>query len=471
MSTKGRHPADDGAENEETSLTGARQGDDAQLPDAPPAGQVIGFGGQLRAWRKAASRRRGRTVTQEEVGEVLGKSERWYRGLERGATTRRLDRKQCDDLAELFQLDRDEHHALLVYNNLNTADPSAAGDSRVRSSLRLLIDKQMPDPTYLSDAKWNILAYNQAMAEWWPWVMEPGANLMRWALTSPEARVQYHNWHQHAAAYVRLLKYALAGNGDDPELLGLIADVCKDPDVRHIWETVHEHSVNRNGHVFKMSLPALNWETVDVVSHVAYPASLPDCRLVVITWWTDEGDEEHDPLGGVRNAWAEESPAPVEPKAAQKLDDASRRRVAHALTRRITAATAEEAAALAGNDGIDLPVLSRMIGPNVRLTLSPSAHSVIWAVQEEDGEWGISEVDPYTVIVRMPDAALVEAAREEMLLLTRAVLPAEPEGAVAKIQDLVPQLEKRIELLQTIHRQLWEADKNLPYAWHPVDEI
>ncbi|WP_405735049.1 helix-turn-helix transcriptional regulator [Streptomyces sp. NBC_01537] len=422
----------------------------------------MGFGGQLRTWRRAASRRRGRTVTQAEVAEVLAKSERWYRGLEAGATTRRLDREQCDALAELLRLDRDEHHALLLYNNLNTADTSTAGDSRVRSALRLLIDKQMPDPTYLCDNKWNILAYNQAMADWWPWVMEPGANLIRWALTHPEARAQYHNWHQHAAAYVRLLKYALAGNGEDPELLGLIGDVCKDADVRHIWDTVHEHSVNRDGHVFKMSLPALNWEIVDVVSHVMYPASLPDCRLVVITWWTNEDDDEQDPLGGVRNAWTKEPSTPVEQKAMKDLDNSSRRRVAHTGTWRLAVATAEEAAALAGDDRMGLPVLSAMIGSDTQLTLSPSTQSVIWAVREEDGQWGISEVDAYTVIVRMPHAALVEAAREELLLLTRAVLPAEPGQAVAEIQQLVPQLQQRIELLKTIHRDLREIDKTLP---------
>ncbi|MET9507749.1 helix-turn-helix transcriptional regulator [Streptomyces flavidovirens] len=433
----------------------------------------MGFGGQLRAWRKAAGRARGRTVTQEEAGEAIDRSERWYRALESGAT-RRLDRKQCDALAELFQLDRDDHHALLLYNNLNTSATSAspAVDPRVRSALRLLIDKQMPDPTYLTDSKWNILAFNQAMAEWWPWVMEPGANLMRWALLHPEARGQYHDWHQHAAAYVRLLKYALAGNPQDPELLGLIGDVCKDTDVRKIWDTVQEHSVNRDGHLFRMSIPALNWDTVDVVSHVMYPASLPDCRLVVITWWTAEGEEERDPLGGVRNAWAKEHPtAPATHNEEAKTDEAARRKLAHTLTRRIAMPTAEEAADLAGEDGINLPVLSRMIGPDAQLTLSPSTHSVIWAVKEDDGMWGISEVDAYTVIVRLAEAALKDEAWQEMLLLTRAVLPADAAKAVARIQQLVPQLEARIRLLKTIHRDLWEADKSLPYIWDPTDEV
>ncbi|MFE2144226.1 XRE family transcriptional regulator [Streptomyces sp. NPDC059456] len=422
------------------------------------SGQTMGLGGLLRAWRTAASVRRGRPVTQLDVAMAVGRSERWYRALECGATTRSLDRVQCEALAELLQLDRDESHALMLYNNLGITGTSDAGDPRVRSALRLLIDKQMPDPTYLCDSRWNILAYNQAMAEWWPWVMEPGANLMRWALTSPEARVQYHNWHQHVGAYVRLLKYAMASPSPDPELLGLISDVCKDPDVLRIWETVHEHCQNRDGHVFKMSLPALNWETVEVVSHVLYPAGLPDCRFVVITWWTDEDDDERDPLGGVRHEWDQAAPPAKagEPRPVSRSANvaSSQRRVSRALAGRLSVPTIEAAAALAADDRIALPVLSKMIDPDVQLTLSPSTRTVIWAVKEGDGEWAISEVDAYNVVVRMPHAVIEEAAREEVLHLMRAVLPVDPENAKAEIQEQLSQARARIDLLDAIHSEL-----------------
>ncbi|WP_405889780.1 helix-turn-helix transcriptional regulator [Streptomyces sp. NBC_00133] len=430
----------------------------------------MGLAGLLRAWRKAAGARRGRPLTQPEVAEAVGRGERWYRDLERGATTRPLNREQCEALAQVLQLSEDERHALLLHNIGGSLDASVpSGDPRVRRALRLLIDKQMPSPTYLCDSNWNILAYNQAMAEWWPWVIEPGANLMRWALLSPEARVQYHDWHQHAKAYVRLLKFAQASNRDNAELMQLINDVRKDPDVRHIWETCNEFAKNRDGHVFRMSLPAMNWETVEVVSHLLYPASLPDCRLVVITWLQGDDDDERDSLGGERNGWAA-SPSEND-KQVDRGGAASRRRIAHNLTKRLSVPSAKDAAALAGDDRVDLPILSQMIGENCQLTLSPSTHSVIWATKEEDGDWGIAEVDAYTMIVRMPQAASVEAAYEELKALMRAVLPADPKDAVARIQVLATQWDQRMKLLQAIHRDLWQADKTLPYIWHPVDEI
>ncbi|WND17540.1 hypothetical protein RI060_09365 [Streptomyces janthinus] len=37
------------------------------------------------------------------------------------------------------------------------------------------------------------------MARWFPWVLEPGANLMRWVLTATAAREQIVDWPRHAA--------------------------------------------------------------------------------------------------------------------------------------------------------------------------------------------------------------------------------------------------------------------------------
>ncbi|MEU3077788.1 helix-turn-helix transcriptional regulator [Streptomyces laurentii] len=257
----------------------------------PWAGQVMGFAGQLKAWRKIAGHRRGRRVTQDECATAVGRSARWWRNLERGDGRTRLDREQCRRLADLLRLDRDERAALLLYNNLATTAESGPVDPRVHSSLRLLVDQQMPRPAYLCDPYWNILASNASMAEWWPWVLEPRANLMRWALLDPEARTQYHAWEQHAAEYVKMLKFALA-RSDAAELLALIGDVCEDPDVRHIWETTTELTKTRDGHLFRMSVPIMGQEPIEVVSHVLHPAALPNCRMVVITWSANEEAED-----------------------------------------------------------------------------------------------------------------------------------------------------------------------------------
>ncbi|MGM0347549.1 hypothetical protein [Streptomyces sp. Adlamb9] len=100
-----------------------------------------------------------------------------------------------------------------------------------------------------------------------------------------------------------MLKFAQAVRPDDAELERLIEDIEKDVDARHVWETEHDMGETRDGHVFRMNVPALR-EIIEVVSHVLYPASMPDCRFVVITWVEGTGDDERDALGGTRDAWA-----------------------------------------------------------------------------------------------------------------------------------------------------------------------
>lgn len=377
---------------------------------------MMGFAGLLKAWRLAGRARRGRAITQKEAAAAVGRCVRSYGAIERGATATRLDAEQCEALAELLMLNRDERRALMLHSlgTLPEAVPRRP-DPRVKKALQLFIDQQMPSPAYLSDGTWSILAYNHTMAEWWPWVTEPGANLMKWALLSPEARIQYGDWEKHAEVYVRLLKFAVASRRHkNKELLQLIADVCADPDVNRIWTTRSELGADRDGHVFHMNIPALG-ETVEVVSHVLFPASLPECRLVVITWV--EGDEPNgqrvDALGGVRDAWAERG------------EGSSRAwtRPAELPRRSISCRTADEAAALAGEGGVRLPALSKHVGPEARLTLSPSTSSVIWATSQGES-WTAAEFKASAVLARFPSASDPDTAAElDVLLRTTMACP------------------------------------------------
>ncbi|SCK61547.1 MULTISPECIES: helix-turn-helix transcriptional regulator [unclassified Streptomyces] len=444
VATAPDQPDSNGAAEEETSGKGAG--------GQQPAGQYMGFGALLRRWRRAAG------VTQPRAAKALGMGERTYRKIEKGATPPRLTPAQCESLATLLGLDREERHALLLYNiGSNLIPPRGANQPELQQALRLLIDRQMPSPAYLCDRYWNILGFNTAMAEWWPWVMEPGANLILWALTSPEARTQYQDWDMHASAYVKILKFAEATKPDDAELRELIEKVKKDPDVRHVWETEHDMGETRDGHVFRMNVPALDWETVEVVSHVLYPASMPECRFVVITW-VEGGEDERDALGGARNAWAATTANQDDVEAAQRhaqnrvAEDAATRwrREAAALASRMVVANAEDAAALAGENSIPMPAISKVVGPNAQLTLAPDQRTVVWAVEETAGCWSVTHVSPATVIARVPREAVHGACLDEILQLVRAALPAEADAAAARIGELLEERDTEQRVLREV---------------------
>jgi transcriptional regulator with XRE-family HTH domain len=452
LATNGYDPIVDGAAEEEISGQG---GSGQQL-----AGQFMGFGALLRRWRKDAR------VTQARAAKALEMGERTYRKIERGAIPPRLTRVQCESLATLLALDRDERHALVLYNiGSNLVPPSGAGQPELQQALRLLIDRQMPSPAYLCDQYWNILGFNTAMAEWWPWVMEPGANLIRWALTAAEARTQFQDWDQHASAYVKMLKFAQATKSDDTELRRLIDEVKKDVDARHVWETEHDMGETRDGHVFRMNVPALHWETVEVVSHVLYPASMPDCRFVVITWVEGNGDDERDALGGTRNSWAattanQDDVATAQWHAQNRADEdaATRwRREVATLASRTVVATAEEAAAQAGTGGIPLPSISRVLGPDAQLTLSPDKRTVVWAVEEAIGCWSVTHVSPTTVIARVPRNTLEGTCLVEMRQLVRTALPADTAAATTRIGQLLDDSDTERRVLRDVLHAIQES--------------
>ncbi|MEU9996475.1 helix-turn-helix transcriptional regulator [Streptomyces sp. NPDC050848] len=365
----------------------------------------MGLAGLLRAWRESAGHKRGlgRSLTQDDGAEGIERSVRWYRDLENGATPR-LERATLDRLADVLQLGRDEQQTLHLYA-LGGGLPAIAapkGDNPARRTLQLLLDQQLPSPTYLCDGTWNIIGYNSEMAEWYPWVLEPGANLMRWALLSTEARHQYLDWSHHAAEYLALLRFATFQHPQDGKLAELLAEILEDPDCRHIWESRTDVAENRDGHRFRMCLPKHGFEVVEVVSNVLYPAVLPDCRLVIITWLRSDTEAV---------AAADDDPRTVHTTRPTAGDQVPAQRRADA--RRLTTSTTEEAAAVAGEEAVPLPVLSKAAGEKCQLTLSPSTHTVSWATEEDDGRWSVSELDPYTVIVRLPHGSAVEAACEE----------------------------------------------------------
>ncbi|MFF4534292.1 helix-turn-helix transcriptional regulator [Streptomyces sp. NPDC001407] len=403
----------------------------------------------LKRWRKAAG------LTQPPAARALGVSVRTYRNIERGATPR-FSQAQCDSLAEVLKLDREERHALLLHNIGTYLRTPSDGRREVQPALRLLIDRQMPSPTYLSDRNWNILAYNAAMAELWPWVMEPRANLIRWALTTAEGRATYHDWHKHATVFVRMLRFALSTHGEDADLQELIADVRKNPDVQHIWESDDDLVEHRDGHVFLATVPTLGWKTIEIVSHVAYPAIMPDCRFVVMTWVEAEPDSQRDALGGTRNAWVNEThnTSHERDRAQERIAEAERLRAADVHTARLVVESADKAAAQAGQGGIPLPALSRLVASDCQLTLSPSRRNVVWAVEEALGEWGVTQISPDTVIARVPRGALPAEARAEMKTLTRIALPSPREAAASRIEQILGELDEEQRLLREIQEDL-----------------
>ncbi|MEV7240517.1 MULTISPECIES: helix-turn-helix transcriptional regulator [unclassified Streptomyces] len=253
------------------------------LPD-----DEVGLAVLLRAWRARAGRNLGlgKPLSQVEVATEVGMSERWYRDLERGATPR-LDARTLTALADALRLCPDERATLFLYAASGDPFPAVSPvDAVDLTPLRRLLDLQPTQPAYLTDNAWNILAHNAAMAEWFPWVRQPGANLIRWGLTDPEAREQLTDWPRHARAYLAMLRYAMAQYPGNPELAGILRTALADPECRRIWDDGPVIIAHRDGHTFRLNIPRFAPRTVDVVTQVLNPVGYPGLRLTFVSLCT-----------------------------------------------------------------------------------------------------------------------------------------------------------------------------------------
>ncbi|MFD7297866.1 helix-turn-helix transcriptional regulator [Streptomyces sp. NPDC059897] len=264
------------------AVTGAVSG---REPGGAVATGVTGLAHLLRSWRVRAGQRRGLggPLSQVEVATEIGMSERWYRDLERG-TIPRLDAGVLSRLADTLGLDADERAALHfhAFGGTPYVNRTLPGRPADLTALQQLVDQQMPRPTYVTDARWDIVGHNSAMAEWFPWVLNRPANLIRWGLTTQEAREQLVDWPQHAYMYLAMLRYSMAERPDEPGLAELLHEVLQDPVCGRMWAERTCIVGNRDGHRFRLRLPHIAAAEFHVEAQVLLPARHPGLRFVAL---------------------------------------------------------------------------------------------------------------------------------------------------------------------------------------------
>ncbi|MFF3919415.1 helix-turn-helix domain-containing protein [Streptomyces sp. NPDC001852] len=244
----------------------------------------MGLPDLLRAWRSEAGVKLGRNkaLPQTEVAQRMQVSERWYRSLESGAAVS-LTPDVLARLAGALVLGPDERTVLYTQALGGAPLGTPAGAHQVATTtLVQVVEAQTSMPAYLTDRAWNILGHNRLMAQWFPWVTESGANLIRWALTTPEAREQLIDWRTHAETYLALLRFGLASSPEEVELAALAEEALRVPEVREIWDSRTRLVAYRHGHRFRLSLPHVSPEELIVTSQVLVPPYNQGLRCVVV---------------------------------------------------------------------------------------------------------------------------------------------------------------------------------------------
>ncbi|MGI5531541.1 helix-turn-helix domain-containing protein [Streptomyces syringium] len=225
--------------------------------------------------------RRSQYITQAEVSRLIGVSARWYSNLERGVKTPYSD-GFLDSVARVLALSEDERHTLYTYTVGRPPEPVFGVDrSMIDPALAQFVHMQ-PYPCYVSDQGWDVPLYNKAAGEQWRWMKREG-NVMLWALTDPEARLQLIDWENSwAIPMAAQLHLAMSKNREHKRLREVVAKVQEDPDARRIYWEEGLRNVHPDGSRRRVYLPHHHDQEFEVV-FLAFPLLRdPSYRLMTV---------------------------------------------------------------------------------------------------------------------------------------------------------------------------------------------
>ncbi|WP_177239654.1 helix-turn-helix domain-containing protein [Streptomyces monashensis] len=236
----------------------------------------------LRAWRASAGAKlgRGKPISQREVARRMRVSERWYRNLENGDPVP-LPGERLGQLATALVLGPDEQMALYAHALGGEPEPQADTGEALDAAKRL-VENAEPFPMYLADRAWNVIAHNAMAGEWFPWFRAPSPNVLRWALTTAEAREQLVDWRHNAQMYLAQLRFTVLSRYDDAEVRRLLDEILAVPECRRLWDQETQVVAYRQGHRFSLRLPWISDQCVTVTAQVLLPAYVSGIRTVAL---------------------------------------------------------------------------------------------------------------------------------------------------------------------------------------------
>lgn len=231
--------------------------------------------------RPSGQGRRAAGLAQQQVDELTGRTTNTYYRLESG----RYPNPPVEYLRQVgrvFGLNEQEWTLLCRYAGIG--DPPGplyqSSGLEVPGVWQEAVDG-FSHPAYVTDASWDLLAYNQPFVELFPGSQVP-RNTMRWMLLDPGGRQMLLEWKTAWAPLVLpQLRAALSLRPGDDTLLRLAKDAMADPDLAPLWEgggahihpdgderPVH-HALHGPGHVTMCA---------------AMPLTAPGARLIILIY-------------------------------------------------------------------------------------------------------------------------------------------------------------------------------------------
>nr|WP_132836067.1 helix-turn-helix domain-containing protein [Streptomyces sp. BK205] len=227
-----------------------------------------------------------RGITQAQTAQLAGVSRRWYSALESGRRANYSD-AFLSAVRRILDLDPDEWD--IVHRIARGRAPDSASvsllDRQVPPALLALVEQSPTWGIYLSDHRWDVLAYNEKVQEYFPW-MTGRINVVEWVLTWPAARVQLVNWQEDwALPTIAALRVNAEQWPHDVRLQEVIETVRSDARARRLWNASNLPTVSYppSSSPRRLYLPRRGGREFAVRIVALTPMEMPSCRLIAIT--------------------------------------------------------------------------------------------------------------------------------------------------------------------------------------------
>jgi transcriptional regulator with XRE-family HTH domain len=223
-------------------------------------------------------RRRTPGLRREEVAQLADIGAAWYTMLEQGRQGRPSD-AVLKRLAVALRLNATESRHLFALADRPPPDRDTVTATSVPETVELLLAAVMPNPAYVGDRLWNMLAWNEAAAALFD--LDGAADTDRNMLLrffSRKARTEDPDWQATARTMVASFRVEWARNPVDPALRRLLDELLdRSPYFAQFWA---RHEVHEPMEGLKTIPHPMNGRTTYTLMPLRAP-SLPGALIMI----------------------------------------------------------------------------------------------------------------------------------------------------------------------------------------------
>ncbi|HLZ58941.1 MAG TPA: helix-turn-helix transcriptional regulator [Ktedonosporobacter sp.] len=231
----------------------------------------------------AGSRRRTPGLRREELALVAGIGVTWYTGLEQGRAMT-VSTQVLESLVRVLDMNTAErNHLFLLARQQQPADPYPF-TTAVSPALQCILDNLGTSPAYITNPRWDVLAWNKAMTCVYQTdfaALPPSErNILRLVFTSHSQHMPLVNWEQAAQGLLALFRASTERYVGEPWLKELVAELEQASPQFRTWWSQHAiqttHTEKKELHhplVGRLILQPTTFQVTDA----------PDLRMVIYT--------------------------------------------------------------------------------------------------------------------------------------------------------------------------------------------